>query len=313
MRGMGKMHIKGKIVFSSGKAGDYDIWTLDLVTKEIIQLTSGPYWNDCPKLSPDSKKIVFISNRTGTPEIWVMDRDGSNQSRVTNTGRWHNTPDWSSDGKKFVFCANYDGNIDIYTMNIDGSDLKQITDYEGMDFTPQFSPDGKKIIFTSQRSGNDDIWTYDLETKELKQLTTYKAKDFSPVYSPNGELIAFVCGEVTSNGEENLEIYLMDKDGNNRRKITRNLGTDRYVGWSPDGKFLIYTSSNPKSTAERLMVMDIEAMKSSKIDFDRTPLEDEIDVEPKCVGLFCLLPESIIRKTYPDTYFGTERYPDWEF
>jgi hypothetical protein len=61
------------------------------------------------------------------------------------------------------------------------------------------------------------------------------------------------------------------------------------------------------------MIMDIEKMKISKLDFDRSPLEQEIDAKPQCVGLFCLLPEGIIRKTYPDTYFGTERYPDWKF
>jgi TolB protein len=315
------MNIKGKLVFSSGKTGDYDIWTLDLVSKEIKQLTSGPHWNDCPKWSPDGKKIIFISNRTGTPEIWLMNEDGSNQIRVTNTERWHNTPDWSPDGKKIVFCANYDGNIDIYTMNIDGSELKQITDYKGMDFNPQFSPDGRKIIFASQRSGNDDIWTYDLEIKEFKQLTTYNARDYSPTFSPDGSLIAFVCGEFTLSGEENLEIYLMDKDGQNRRRITRNLGTDRYAAWSPDGKFLIYTSAHPRSATERLLIIDIEKMKTSKVDFDCQPLDYEIDAEPKSIFIFELIPairdksafRDFVRKTYPDTYFGTERFPDWKF
>jgi len=307
------MDIRGKVVFSSGKAGDYDIWTLDLITKEIRQLTSGPHWNDCPKWSPDGKKILFVSNQTGTPEIWLMNEDGSNQIRITNTGRWHNTPDWSPDGKKIAFCANYDGNLDIYIMNLDGSALKQITNYKGMDFTPQYSPDGKKIIFTSQRSGNDDIWIYGLETKEFKQLTTYKAKDFSPAFSPDGSLIAFVCGEITSGGEENLEIYLMDKNGQNRRRITRNLGTDRYVVWSPDGRCLIYTSSRPTTTAERLNIIDIEKMKASEIDFDREPLDVEIDSTPRGVLLFSLLPENMLRKFYPVSYFGTERYPDWKF
>lgn len=58
------------------------------------------------------------------------------------------------------------------------------------------------------------------------------------------------------------------------------------------------------------MIVDIEKMKTSRIDFDRTPLEFEIGAEPKCIGLFHLLPQSIIRMTYSDTYFGTERYPD---
>ena len=70
------MEIKGKVVFSSGKAGDYDIWVLDLVSQRLSQLTSGPYCNECPRWSPDGKEIVYISNKTGTPEIWVMDETG---------------------------------------------------------------------------------------------------------------------------------------------------------------------------------------------------------------------------------------------
>ena len=306
------VELKGKVVFASGATADYDIWTLDLATQEIKQLTFGSYWNDCPKWSPDGKKIIFVSNRAGTPEIWLMNQDGSNQTRLTNTNRWHNTPDWSPDGKKIVFCANYKGNADVYVMKIDGSGLKRITDYEEMDFNPQFSPDGKKIIFTSQRSGNDDIWEYDCQAKEFRQLTTYNARDFSPAYSPDGGLIAFVCGEATLIGDENLDIYLLDKDGENRRRITRTPGVERFVGWSGDGKYLIYTSSKANSNAERLMVLDIGKMKAGRLEFDRKPLEQEIDAEIKCAGLFCLLPESIIRKTYPETYFGTERYPDWK-
>ena len=307
------MDIQGKLVFSSGKTGDYDIWSLDLFTQQLIQLTSGSHWNDSPKWSPDGKKIIFISNRTDTPEIWLMDEDGSSQTRITNTGRWHNTPDWSPDGKRIVFCANYDGNVDIYIMNIDGSGLTRITDYPGMDFAPQFSPDGGQIIFTSQRSGNDDIWADDLKTQEFRQLTTYEEKDFSPAFSPDGSLIAFVCGQVELGDEENSEIYIMDKNGGDRRRVVGNLGTGRYVSWSPDGNFLIYTSSSQKSIAEKMIIMELEKMAGVQVDFDRSSLEDVIDSEPKLSGILKLLPKGLIRKFYSDEYSGVERHPDWKF
>ncbi len=63
------MDLQGKVVFSSGKTGEHDIWTLDLANSYLDQLTSGSHWNDCPKWSPDGKKIIFVSKRTGTPEI----------------------------------------------------------------------------------------------------------------------------------------------------------------------------------------------------------------------------------------------------
>ena len=308
------MEAKGKVVFSSGKAGDYDIWVLDLSTNTISQLTTGAYCNEAPRWSPDGSKIAFISNRTGTPEIWLMNEDGAAQTRLTNTGRYHETPSWSPDGKSLVFCANYEGsNIDVYTMGTDGTGLQRITDYKETDSTPQYSPDGGKIIFTSRRSGNEDIWTYELQTKEFKQLTDYAEKDFSPSYSPDGEKIAFVRTELASSESENLEIYLMDKDGKNANRITYNTGTDRDVRWSPDGRCLIYTSSKSGQTAERLMVIDLQQQDITRLDFNRDALETEIDAHTESRGLFSFLPESIIRKTYPDMFFGTERSPDWKF
>ncbi len=305
------MDLKGRIVFSSGRTGDYDIWSINLGTKKISQLTSGPYWNDCPKWSPDGKKILFISNRTGTPEVWLMNEDGTEQKQITNSGKWHDTPDWSFDGQKIVCCANYSGNIDIFTMNVDGSELTQITDYPGMDFTPQFSPDNREIIFASERSGNCDIWSYDLGAKQLVQRTTYKTRDFSPTYSPDGSAIAFVSMRRMPDGRENLELHLMDKNGGNIRRITHNAGIDRYAGWSPCGRFLVYTSALPESLVERIMIMDVGQLKMTKLDFDRAFLAEELDAQVKKIGLFYFLSDSCVRLLYPKDYFGSERFPDW--
>ncbi len=307
------MDLKGTIVFSSGKSGDYDIFTLDLDSQRVDQLTTGDCWNDCPKWSPDGQHIVFISNRTGTPEIWVMDAEGKDERRITQQDRWHNTPAWSPDGRKIVFCANYDGNVNIYTMSLDGSERRQITNYEAMDYTPQFSPDGSKIIFTSKKSGSADIWAYHCPSGQIDQLTSYEGRDYAPTYSPDGTRIAFISGLLGEQGEENLEVYLMDAQGENVQRITRNLGSERHVTWSPCGNYLIYTSSKKTSAAERLMVVDLEKMKTEALKFDRAELEAEIKSPPLAYGIFSLLPEGIRRKFYPDYYFGSERFPDWKY
>ena len=55
--------LTGTIAFASGKTGDYDIWTLDLASREMKQLTYGAFWNDKPRWSPDGKQILFLSNQ----------------------------------------------------------------------------------------------------------------------------------------------------------------------------------------------------------------------------------------------------------
>lgn len=306
------MDLKGKIVFASGKAGHYDIYVLNLDSGRLDQLTMGDTWNDCPKWSPDGRKIVFISNRTGTPEVWLMDEDGSGETRLTKDDRWHNTPDWSPDGQRLVFCANYDGNIDIYTMRIDGTERRRHTNYPEMDYSPQFSPDGKKIVFSSKHSGKPALWFCDIASGDLVQLTDDKSRQYAPAYSPDGKKIAFVSGFIGEEGEENLELCVMDSDGQNQQMLPADLGSDRYAGWSPDGRYLVYTASRHADFADRLMAMEMQTLHSSEIFFNRRAMEEEIGSRPQGLWLFQMLPESLLRKFYPRSYFGSERSPDWK-
>ena len=182
-----------------------------------------------------------------------------------------------------------------------------------MDFTPSFSPDGRRIIFASKRSGNSDLWVYEITTKAHKQLTDFRGRDYSPAFSPDGSRIAFVTGLTGADGKENLEIFLMDAAGENEKRLSTNLGIERYVTWSPDGRSLVFTSAEVSSGAERLRVVDVSTGKDRSLEFDRTAIEGELGAQAKGTMFFKLLPQAILRKMYPDTYFGKERYPDWTY
>jgi tricorn protease-like protein len=166
-------------------------------------------------------------------------------------------------------------------------------------------------VFTSERSGNDDIWLLELATGGTTQLTTHEARDYSPRFSPDGSRIVFVAERTRGLLDPHVDVYLMEADGGNVRRLTSNAGIDRDPAWSPDGRYLLYTASRPRQVAERLIVMKGSDGVPVEVSIDREPLEREIDAVPEAVGLFHLLPESSIRKFYPEEYVGTERCPDW--
>ena len=145
-------------------------------------------------------------------------------------------------------------------------------------------------------------------------MTNYEERDFSPAFSPDSSSIAFVCEESSSEREQKLAIYLMDSNGQDARKIASGGGIDRYVSWSPDGKFLIYAARRLAYNSGRLTVMELEKTKAHNIDFDRTDLKCEITAtEPQAKGLLARFTQNIAKKIDSGTYRGGERYPDWIF
>jgi len=316
------MELKGTVVFSSGKAGDFDIWTIELESGQLKQLTHGQYWNDSPRWSPDGKQITFISNRTGVPEVWLMDEDGGSQTQLTSNDKFHSGPVWSPDGKKIAFCANYEtpNEIEIWAVDAKGGEPEVLITSPGMETEPSWSPDGKKMIFAAPRSGDYDIWEYTIDSKEFRQLTNHSAKDFAPSYSPDGNLIAFVSTRDPNNEDEtkDTDIWLMKADGSEEpQRLTTNKGQDLYVTWSPDGKGLVYCAGGRSNGTGRIQFIDLEKEKVVRYGYNRSELEQEIGSDVRRtglnLGLFTLvLPKAIRRQYYPDSYFGKERHPHWK-
>jgi TolB protein len=75
--------------------GNYDIYIMDVATRQIIELTRDSGRNERPSWAPDGRHIVFESTRGGSRQIWSMLADGSQAHQLTTTG--HNeSPNWST-------------------------------------------------------------------------------------------------------------------------------------------------------------------------------------------------------------------------
>ena len=80
--------------YGPGAPGSEDIYLMDVVSKQWVQLTHDGGRNDFPSWSPDGRHIVFQSNRSGSLQIWSMLADGTNQKQLT-TSSGNSEPDWS--------------------------------------------------------------------------------------------------------------------------------------------------------------------------------------------------------------------------
>jgi TolB protein len=62
-----------RLVFSSDRDGDWDLYLLSLANGAARRLTSDPGTDTFPAWSPDGKAIAFVSDRSGNADIYLMD------------------------------------------------------------------------------------------------------------------------------------------------------------------------------------------------------------------------------------------------
>ena len=109
-----------RIVFTSRRDRDYEIYVMNADGSEQRRLTHSRGIDMNPVFSPDGRRIAFTSNRDGNYEIYVMDADGRNPQRVTRHPERSDFPCWHPDGKQVVFVGERNGRFDLYMVNAPG-------------------------------------------------------------------------------------------------------------------------------------------------------------------------------------------------
>lgn len=104
-----------------------------------------------------------------------------------------------------------------------------------------------RIAFTSERNGNAEIYTMNPDGSGPMNLTNNPAEDVTPAWSYDGTKIAFASNRDQTYSKAPRNIYVMDADGSNLRRVTRNeIGIDtRFYdpAWSPDGTKIVFVNS----------------------------------------------------------------------
>jgi len=76
-------------------SGNYDIYVMDIVSRQLVELTKDAARNERPSWAPDGRHLVFESTRTGTRQIWSMLADGTGARQLTFEGQ-SESPNWST-------------------------------------------------------------------------------------------------------------------------------------------------------------------------------------------------------------------------
>lgn len=147
-------------------------------------------------------------------------------------------PQFSPDGTQLLFRSNRSGRWELWLAQADGSEARALTSDSGNDGIPghqyngegpaRFSPDGRTIAWMRRFPDRGyDVWTLDLASGAMRNLTEAHAGDDGyPAWSPDGRLLAF-----DSEREGNSEIFFMDRNGGDVRRVSWSPGADLAPLW----------------------------------------------------------------------------------
>ncbi len=107
-----RWHPSGKkLVFDRLVDGKWHIFTLDLESGQVTQLTSGRHNNAFPSWSPDGKWLTFQSDREGNYQVYIMKEDGTAVTQITKGEGAAVEPNWGSDG--YIYFSSTFGNVNF--------------------------------------------------------------------------------------------------------------------------------------------------------------------------------------------------------
>ncbi|MEK7805624.1 MAG: peptidase M28, partial [Planctomycetota bacterium] len=186
---------------------------------------------DTNRVSPGTGKTTCSFCRPGTNEALFASTHLDPQAKAKQQAEF----EFRATGKERRFTWDYDEHYDIFSAQRDGSKLKQLTNSTGYDAEGAYSPDGAKIVFCSLR----DAYPLDkLSPEERKQFE----KD--PAYFG--------------------EIYIMNADGSDQKRLTNSPGYDGGPFFSPDGEKVIW-----RHFQDNGMLADVYTMRLDGSDMHR--------------------------------------------
>ena len=229
-----------RIAFISDREGDEELYLMDADGSNVQRLThnSGDDWG--PAWLPDGAQIAFLSGPNNHAEILIINVDGTDQHLLGDfVGEASGDLDWSPEGERLLFTSQRYGHPEqSFELNMKTKIVRQLVNSpEGsLSANASWSPSGDYIVFTSDRYGPLDVFRMDLDGSDLRRLTQSpvgSVGSWATAQSPDGAHIVFSSDRLGAATEwrENTEIFVIDEDGMNLRRITFNQWMDAHPDW----------------------------------------------------------------------------------
>ncbi len=197
--------------------------------------------------SPDGKQIALCTEEGGLSFISAVSGEKIRDLSLAGFQQTGRGTSWSPDGKYIAHAGmDKEKRLGVFLITVETGEVKLLVTQEEASGSMTWSADGKSIAYHYKR----DIYVVNIEDGKARRLTFPTEKDGDkrtrifarPVFAPDGRSVAYIA----ANGQKSDTVMATTIDGKETREIfhTKNGGPVNVFGWSPDGRYIVFTPGN---------------------------------------------------------------------
>ena len=233
------------------------IWMVPAAGGEAIALSAEDLSSSHPRWSPDGKYLAFLSDRNESKkQVWLLNRLGGEAQKLTDMPQDVEEFEWAPESKRLVLVLR-----DAKTEELEEAKIRA-AEKSGIEVEKKNKTQKPWVVdrlqFKLDTVGYLDrrrthLYTFDVAAKSLTQVTSGDFDDSEPAWSPDGTRLAFTSNRSLPDPDRtyNSDIWIVAADNKDKgahpTQVTTNPGEDHQAAWSPDGKWIAYSSQlDPK-------------------------------------------------------------------
>jgi TolB protein len=168
-----------------GGTSNFDIYILDLESRNLTRFTEHWAIETYPAWSPDGKFLAYTSDRSGRVQIYRKPLAGGKEERVTFQGNENDRAVFSPDGKLLATVQGNGGEYRIAVLELETGQVRVLTEGK-LDESPSFAPNGSMILYarTYLKTGEEVLSAVSVDGRFDFPLSEQGTSVREPAWSP---------------------------------------------------------------------------------------------------------------------------------